>query len=44
MTVNKTRTFRFRCTLGRGRYTFVVYAKDLAGNAAFRQAGKLRVR
>jgi hypothetical protein len=44
VTVNKTRTYRWKCTLARGRYTFVVYAKDLAGNTASRRAGKLIVR
>ncbi len=42
--VNSTRTFTWKCTLAKGKYTFVVYAKDLAGNNASRRAGKLTVR
>jgi subtilisin family serine protease len=36
VTVNKTLTYRWKCTLAKGKYTFVVYAKDVAGNTAFR--------
>ncbi|NLE22514.1 MAG: hypothetical protein GX624_07025, partial [Actinobacteria bacterium] len=42
--VNSTRGFAWKCTLAKGKYTFVVYAKDLAGNTASRRTGKLTVK